>query len=240
VLDVELLVVHRDDEGNGWTGPHLEARIIVAAVKSRPLLIALAAQVIVLFCAMPASPWEFDEILFYQGLHHYDPLAHHPPPPGYPLFIHVGQLVRLVTPSDLAALVSLSFVASLLGFALLALAFGKLTGDKAAGLAGAMFFYWSPAMLINSTLPMSDAGALGLLAASLYFASVSRPALFALFAALAIGWRPQCAIFVVPFFLCSVSIHNDAFFTKASVGRKSTGHLWKSGASTKPMSPMSW
>lgn len=153
---------------------------------------------------MPASPWEFDEILFYQGLHHYDPLAHHPPPPGYPVFIHVGQLVRLATPSDLAALVSLSFVASLVGFALLALAFGNLTGDKAAGLVGAMFFYWSPAMLINSTLPMSDAGALALLAASLYFASVSRPALFALFAALTIGWRPQCAIFMVPFFLCTV------------------------------------
>ena len=63
-------------------------------MRFRPLLIALAAHALVLFLTMPSSPWEFDEILFYQGLSEYNPLAHHPPPPGYPGVIHAGPLIR--------------------------------------------------------------------------------------------------------------------------------------------------
>lgn len=186
----------------------------MTAVKSRPLLIALAAHALVLLATMPMSPWEFDEPLFFQALHHYDPLAHHPPPPGYPLFIHFAQLVRLFIPSDFATLVTISVVTSLIGFALLAAAFGQLCSAAAepplavppsgAGLYGAMLFYWSPAMLIHATLPISEAGALALLAAALY--TRKRPALFGLFAALTVGWRIQYSIFVVPLFLVTVAM----------------------------------
>jgi hypothetical protein len=185
----------------------------VTAVKSRPLLLALAAHALVLFAAMPASPWEFDEPLFFQALATYDPLAHHPPPPGYPVFIHVAQLVRMVIPSDFATLVTISVIASLIGFALLALGFRNLTGNLGTGIAGAMFFYWSPALLIHSTLPISEAGALALLAAAIWSAAALPPlsqsggraaALHSLFAALTVGWRIQYSIFVVPFFLLTV------------------------------------
>jgi len=162
---------------------------------------------------MPASPWEFDEALFFQALHKYDPLMHHPPPPGYPVFIHVAQAVRMIVPSDFGALVTLSFLASLIGFALFALAFRNLTGELSTGIAGAMFFYWSPAMLIHSTLPISEAGALALLAASLYFATTERVwaddrrvILFAGFAALTVGWRIQYSIFILPYFLVATAM----------------------------------
>jgi hypothetical protein len=154
--------------------------------------------------ALPASPWEFDEPLFYQALHRFDPAAHHPPPPGYPLFIFVGKLFRLLLPSDFSALVTISVIASIAGFVLLALAFRELAGDETAGVTAALLFYWSPSMLIHSTLPLSDPGAVALLAAALYFGATSRPALFASFAALTVGWRPQFAIFVVPMFLVAV------------------------------------
>src|SRR5712691_1622177 len=166
----------------------------------RQLLIALAALVVVLFFAKPASPWEFDEPLFFQAIHHYDPIAHHPPPPGYPLFIGVGHLVRLIVPSDFGALVTISYIASLAGFVLLALAFGKIAGDLTIGIAGALLFYFSPALLVHSTLPISEPGALALLAAALYVP----PPWSAAFAALAVGWRPQFSIFIVPLFLTSV------------------------------------
>ena len=160
---------------------------------------------------MPASPWEFDEPLFFQALAKYDPLAHHPPPPGYPLFIHVAQLVRLAIRSDFATLVTISVVASLIGFALLALAFRNLTGNLGTGIAGAMFFYWSPALLIHSTLPISEAGALALLAAAIYWSATRESggraaALHSLFAALTVGWRIQYSIFVVPYFLLTVAM----------------------------------
>ena len=165
----------------------------------------------VLLFAIPASPWEFDEPLFFAALHDYNPAAHHPPPPGYPLFIFFGQLVRLVIPSDFATLVTISVAASAIGLVLLAMAFRNLSGDETTGVIGALLFYWSPAMLIHSTLPVSEPGALALVAAALYFGScaVARSrghAAFALFAALAVGWRIQFAIFVVPLFLTGVAL----------------------------------
>jgi hypothetical protein len=160
--------------------------------------------VAVLLFSMPASPWEFDEPLFFQALEKYDPVAHHPPPPGYPLFIGVAKVVRLLAPSDFAALVTISVLASFLGFMLLALAFGRFIGDAAAGTAGALLFYLSPTMIIHATLPISEPGALAVLAAALYFLSRGRHLPFAIFAALAVGWRIQFAIVVVPLFLVAV------------------------------------
>jgi hypothetical protein len=173
-------------------------------VSLRPLYLALAAHALVMFLTVPLSVWEFDEALFLQSLQEYRPLAHHPPPPGYPVFAHAGELVRTFVPSDLATLVGISVAASLAGFALLALAFRNMTGDLATGIAGAMFFYWSPAMLLHAPLPLSDPGALALLAAALYYATEEKPELFALFASLTVGWRPQYAIFVVPMLFVAV------------------------------------
>ncbi|MGZ8867364.1 MAG: hypothetical protein ACXW2P_03395 [Thermoanaerobaculia bacterium] len=194
----------------------------------RPLGLAFAVWTVVLLFSMPASPWEFDEPLFFQGLQRYDPVAHHPPPPGYPVFMGAGKVVRVVMPTDFAALRAISVAASALGFILLALAIRNFSGDAYTGVAGAAIFYFSPAMLVHAALPISDPGAVALLAAALYFASrlsildfgfwildsvqskIQNPeskigsAWFALFAALAVGWRVQLAIFVVPFFLISV------------------------------------
>lgn len=159
---------------------------------------------VVLLFGMPASPWEFDETLFFRGLHRYDPVAHHPPPPGYPVFMGAGRLVREVIPSDFAALLVVSVVSSAIAFAMFALAFRNMTGDATAGLIAAVLFYFSPAMLVHASLPISEPGALALLAAALYFHSRGSAGLFALFAALTVGWRIQFSIFVVPLFLLSV------------------------------------
>jgi hypothetical protein len=149
------------------------------------------AFVAVLLAATPASYWEFDEPLFSQALQQYDPVAHHPPPPGYPVFIAVAKLFRVFFPSDFSALVAVSVVASAIGFVMLSRAFGVAT---------AALFYMSPVMLVHSTLPISEPGALALLATALYF-SRSSPELFGIFAALAVGWRPQFSIFIVPLVL---------------------------------------
>lgn len=155
---------------------------------------------------MPATPWEFDEILYMQGVQHYDPVAHHPPPPGYPLFMLGGKIARIFAGNPFHALVALNFLATIAGFALLALAFSRLADDVPSGVAGALLFYFSPAMLVHSTLALSDPGALALLAATLYVASAAGTAAAPLgaFAALAIGWRPQLAIFVVPLLFARV------------------------------------
>ncbi len=171
----------------------------------RPLLISAALLLLVQLFAMPATPWEFDETLFFRGIHNYDPVAHHPPPPGYPVFMLVGHLVRLIVPGDMAAMLVISVAGTMIAFVMFALAFRNLTGDATAGLAGAILFYFSPAMLVHSTLPIAENGALALLATALYFMSRGdSPALFAVFAALSVGWRIQFAIFIVPLFLIAV------------------------------------
>ena len=168
---------------------------------------------LVLLFIMPASPWEFDEPLFFQALHRYDPVAHHPPPPGYPVFILFAQAVRALVPSDFATLVLISVVASFIGFLLLALALRNLTGDATVGVLGAVLFYFSPALLVHSTLPISEPGGLALLFGALYFWTseadarhARRSTCFAIFAALSVGWRIQFCIFVVPLFLVAVAL----------------------------------
>ena len=154
---------------------------------------------------MPASPWEFDEVLFYEGLQRFDPVAHHPPPPGYPVFMAAGKVARSMAPSDFAALSALSLIGSTVGFVMLALAFRNMAGDLTAGLAGAALFYFSPVQLVHAAVPISDPGALGLLATALYFGSRGdSPGRFAMFASLAIGWRIQFTIFALPLFLIAV------------------------------------
>jgi MFS family permease len=170
----------------------------------RPLGLALVAWAAVLFFSMPASPWEFDEPLFFQALHRYDPVAHHPPPPGYPLFIGAGKVSRAVMATDFTALRAISLAASAIGFLLLALAIRNFTGEATVGVACATLFYFSPGMLVHATLPISEPGAIALLAAALYFGSRSSPGWFAFFAALTVGWRIQFTIFVVPMFLIAV------------------------------------
>lgn len=174
------------------------------------MLLALALLIVTRLLTIPASPWEFDEPLFYQALHHYDPLSHHPPPPGYPLFILAGKAMRAIVPDDFHALVIISFVAAIVGFVFLALAFRNMTGSLRTGLAGALLFYLSPVMLVQSMLPFSDPGALALLAATMYFATVAitspshMATMLGLTAALTVGWRPQFAIVVVPLLAATV------------------------------------
>lgn len=166
-----------------------------------------------LLFVMPHSAWEFDEPLFFQALHEYDPRAHHPPPPGYPVFMGVAKAVRLIVPDDFQTLRAISVGSSAIGFVMLALAFGRIAGSRLAGLAGSAFFYLSPALLVHSTLPVSEAGALALLATALCFGS---GVWFAVFCALAIGWRIQFTIFVLPLFFASLALHRRRFAVLAA------------------------
>ncbi|HXG59700.1 MAG TPA: hypothetical protein VNL91_11820 [Thermoanaerobaculia bacterium] len=179
----------------------------------RDLLLASLAVAVTHLATLPRSTWEFDETLFFRAIHQYDPVAHHPPPPGYPLFAMFGHLVRFFIPDDFATLVAISTVASIAGFVLLAAAFIEITGDRPAGIWGAILFHVSPAMLVHATLPISDPGALALYAAAIWSGAAlqrddGRAAAirFGLFAALTVGWRPQMSIAVVPLLFATLVV----------------------------------
>ena len=66
--------------------------------------------------AVSHSMWDWDEALFVSALHHYDVFHHHPHPPGFPLFIGLAKLARIVVHDDFHALRAISILASLFIF----------------------------------------------------------------------------------------------------------------------------
>jgi hypothetical protein len=67
--------------------------------------------------ALSLTLWDWDEALFALGLRHYDVVAHHPHPPGFPLFIGLAKVLHELTALDaFHALQCIAFCASLFLF----------------------------------------------------------------------------------------------------------------------------
>jgi hypothetical protein len=83
----------------------------------RNLLIALTIAVAATrLYALSRTMWDWDEALFACAVRHFDVSAHHPHPPGFPLFIATAKLVHLVVPDAFQALRAVSVIASLFLF----------------------------------------------------------------------------------------------------------------------------
>jgi hypothetical protein len=68
------------------------------------------------FLAVAKTLWDWDEALFCLGMRSYDVTAHHPHPPGFPVYIALGRIVRMVIPSDFRALQAVDLIAAMLVF----------------------------------------------------------------------------------------------------------------------------
>src|SRR5262245_15046162 len=130
-----------------------------------PVLMGLATVAAARLLTLPASLWEWDEVLFVRGVERFEPLQHHPHPPGYPLLIGLGKLFALVAGDPFRGLVALSVVASLVGYLALFDAYRRLATPPGAGPAeraaaergavlGAALFHLSPAMLVYGPLAL--------------------------------------------------------------------------------------
>jgi hypothetical protein len=68
------------------------------------------------FLAMARTLWDWDEALFCLGMRSYDVTSHHPHPPGFPVYIALGRIVRTVIHGDFRALQAVNLVAGMLLF----------------------------------------------------------------------------------------------------------------------------
>jgi hypothetical protein len=153
--------------------------------------------------SIPLTIWEHDEVQFALGVDRYEPLRHHPAPPGAPLFIGAAKLVRPLFPDAFHALRALNVAATIAGLAALLAAFESLTRNRTTATLSACLFYASPSMLVHGMAAFSDTGAVALLALALWLGAKAQdePRFawgFALACAAAVGWRPQFAMAVVP------------------------------------------
>jgi hypothetical protein len=175
--------------------------------------------------ALPKTLWESDEVLFAHAVLRFEPQHHHPHPPGYPLLVGLGKAINVLLNDPFASLVVLAVVSSVVGFVALASLFEKCFEDVAGstsdpahvvtwGLAvvGGLFFYLSPAMLVHSTLPMSDPPALAFLGLALWassgtlgFSTPARAIAVGVLFSAAVGCRPQLAVAVLPTFAVALA-----------------------------------
>jgi hypothetical protein len=183
---------------------------------SLPALLGFGVVAAARALTLPESLWESDEIRFAQAIEKFDPIAHTPHPPGYPLLVGLGKLFALVFRDPFTSLVALAFVSTLVSYAALVVAFRRMLAGSGAdpeteamagrvAVVGALLFHLSPAMMVQGALPMSDPPALMFLALALAAGAVlatngSTVAAVALgaCASAAIGCRPQLAIAILP------------------------------------------
>jgi hypothetical protein len=129
------------------------------------------------FIAIPASLWEFDDILFARALHKYDIAAHSPHPPGYPVFVAMTRAVYWVTGSEHRALTTVAFIfASLLAPALFYF-YREVLADRRIAFAGALLGSFAPNVWVHSGAGRSDAVAftLGIIGLTLVLRGIRSP-----------------------------------------------------------------
>ncbi len=190
-------------------------------------LVAAAAAVVTRVPFAARRLWDHDSVQFALGVEKYDLAAHHPHPPGYPLYIAVLKLLAMLGVDSLHGMVALAILAATLGAGLmvpltarLALNLGLATGAGVAGddrrglaatavragaLAAALYVF-NPLLWFYGELPLVYAVeggmTVGLAYAALRMADGRGPFLAACAAfALAGGVRPSTLVLLLPLFL---------------------------------------
>ncbi|MBK5258883.1 MAG: glycosyltransferase family 39 protein [Thermoanaerobaculia bacterium] len=118
--------------------------------------IAAAVCALTRFASMARSLWDWDEALFSLGMREYDVASHHPHPPGFPVFIAVAKIVRLVASSDFRALQSISLVAGMLAFPAVFLLARELRMRFETSLVAAALFVFFPNVWFFGGTAFSD------------------------------------------------------------------------------------
>lgn len=180
---------------------------------SRPLqlaVLALLAVAAVHYAFVPKTVWEYDESLFALGTESYQPLLHHPPPPGYPLYIAFAKFLALFTGDPFRALLVASILTLGAGLVTWFLAFREIAGgDVPIAALGTALLYLSPSLLVSGVLPQSDSGAIALFGLAAYACARRDPQFAAIACAACVGWRQQLAVAVVPMLLISLAFFRD-------------------------------
>ncbi|MGK2858033.1 MAG: hypothetical protein ACSLFQ_12590 [Thermoanaerobaculia bacterium] len=131
--------------------------------QSRSFLLATGVAVFVIFVtralAFPHSWWMSVEPLLGQAIHTLDPLAGHPPAPGFPLYLDLAGMLMFKAKSPFVALVVAAYLSSIAATALLAVAFRRVSRDAVGGALAALLLFMTPAMLAFSSTPAPEASA---------------------------------------------------------------------------------
>jgi Dolichyl-phosphate-mannose-protein mannosyltransferase len=143
--------------GRAWISPLLSR--LTALARSNDHVIALGLLLICIvtrFIAIPASLWEWDDILFARALHKYDLIAHSPHPPGFPVFVAMARAAYWIIGDEHRALTAVSFIfASMIAPALFYF-YRVVLEDRRIAFAGALLGSFAPNVWVHGGAGRSD------------------------------------------------------------------------------------
>ena len=155
------------------------------------------------FLALSRHPWDWDEVLFCLALRDFNVLAHHPHPPGFPLYVALTKIAFLFFDRDFHALQAVNILAGIGIFPAFFWLGRSLRMDFRTAYCAALLFAFLPNVWYFGGSGFSDVPALVLfVAASAAFLSVEaddtrRYLLGSILLAAAVLIRPHNALMVV-------------------------------------------
>ena len=178
-----------------------------ASRRERALVVAaLAVLALLRLATLAPDPWEWDEVLFMEGVRDgLDVRVNHPHAPGYPVFIRLGQGLRALSVEPFRATALAGALGGYLSVLALYLLLRELGSRREWALVGSLFYALTPSVWLHGVRPLSDGpGAAAALFASVFLVRAitgrGGPNLVwaAAFAALAAGVRPQVGLALLP------------------------------------------
>ena len=162
------------------------------------------------FVTIARAPWDWDEFLFLLAIDHFDVAKHHPHPPGFPLFIAGGKLLRSVGFDNFHALQTMSVVAAMAIVPAMFFLCRELRMRFTTSIAAALLLAFFPNVWFFGGTAFSDVPSMTLIiiTIALLLAGCRDPRAYvagAVLLGIAAGFRPQnLLIGAVPFLMTAI------------------------------------
>ncbi len=195
--------------GSGQRGARAAGDAAAWVVRHRPGILAVFLYGALLLALRPATPFEWDEVLYQRALDHYDVAAQYPHPPGVPAYIAAGKAVSFITRDPMVAMQLVAVASALVALLLLARLGRTLGVPPLAAAAAAGLLAFAPGFLFAANVGLSDvpatAGAIAaVLACVVATRNSARIPMAAAVVAFALSLRPQIVVALLPAGLAAV------------------------------------